>query len=64
MSPPFGVPFYITVEKSLSLAGGHNIVNVGSLSGLQGYDTLGEISVLCLAAFGVYNLIHSRGDDQ
>ena len=49
------------IENSLTLAGGKNVVNV-IIVDFRGYDTLGEISVLCLAAFGVYNLIHSRGD--
>lgn len=61
--PPFESLSHYFVEKSLSLAGGHNIVNV-IIVDFRGYDTLGEISVLCLAALGVYNLIHSRGDDQ
>ncbi len=51
------------IENSLPLAGGHNIVNV-IIVDFRGYDTLGEISVLCLAAFGVYNLIHSRGEEE
>lgn len=54
---------YYFVEKSLPLAGGHNIVNV-IIVDFRGYDTLGEISVLCLAALGTYNLISSRGDKQ
>ena len=61
--PPFESLSYYFIEKSLSLAGGHNIVNV-IIVDFRGYDTLGEISVLCLAALGVYNLIHSRGDDE
>jgi multicomponent Na+:H+ antiporter subunit A len=54
---------YYFAEKSLSLAGGHNIVNV-IIVDFRGYDTLGEISVLCLAALGVYNLIHSRRENN
>ncbi|WP_319507975.1 hydrogen gas-evolving membrane-bound hydrogenase subunit E [uncultured Methanolobus sp.] len=61
--PPFESLSHYFIEKSLPLAGGHNIVNV-IIVDFRGYDTLGEISVLCLAAFGVYNLIHSRGDDE
>jgi multicomponent Na+:H+ antiporter subunit A len=60
--PPFESLSHYFIENSLTLAGGHNIVNV-IIVDFRGYDTLGEISVLCLAAFGVYNLIHSRGDD-
>ncbi len=51
------------IQNSLPLAGGHNIVNV-IIVDFRGYDTLGEISVLCLAALGVYNLINSRGEQQ
>jgi multicomponent Na+:H+ antiporter subunit A len=61
--PPFESLSHYFIEKSLPLAGGHNIVNV-IIVDFRGYDTLGEIAVLCLAAFGVYNLINSRGDDQ
>ncbi len=49
---------YYFIENSVSLAAGHNIVNV-ILVDFRGYDTLGEIVVLCLAAFGVSNLIKS-----
>ncbi|MBP1909033.1 hydrogen gas-evolving membrane-bound hydrogenase subunit E [Methanolobus bombayensis] len=61
--PPFESLSYYFIENSLSLAGGHNIVNV-IIVDFRGYDTLGEISVVCLAALGVYNLIHSRGEDE
>ncbi len=60
---PFESLSHYFVENSLPLAGGHNIVNV-IIVDFRGYDTLGEISVLCLAAFGVYNLIHSRGEEE
>ncbi|ADI73820.1 NADH/Ubiquinone/plastoquinone (complex I) [Methanohalobium evestigatum Z-7303] len=59
--PPFESLSHYFIEKSVSLTGGHNLVNV-ILVDFRGYDTLGEISVLCLAALGVYNLIHSRGE--
>jgi multicomponent Na+:H+ antiporter subunit A len=61
--PPFESLSHYFIENSLPLAGGHNIVNV-IIVDFRGYDTLGEISVLCLAALGVYNLIHSRGEEQ
>lgn len=61
--PPFESLSYYFIEKSLSLAGGHNIVNV-IIVDFRGYDTLGEISVMCLAALGVYNIIQSRGENQ
>jgi multicomponent Na+:H+ antiporter subunit A len=60
VSPLESLSYYF-VDKSLSLAGGHNIVNV-IIVDFRGYDTLGEISVLCLAALGTYNLISSRGE--
>ncbi|MCL7475128.1 MAG: DUF4040 domain-containing protein [ANME-2 cluster archaeon] len=59
--PPFESLSHYFIENSMTLAGGKNVVNV-IIVDFRGYDTLGEISVLCLAAFGVYNLIHSRGD--
>lgn len=62
VSPLESLSYYF-VDKSLPLAGGHNIVNV-IIVDFRGYDTLGEISVLCLAALGTYNLISSRGDKQ
>jgi len=61
--PPFESLSHYFIEKSLPLAGGHNIVNV-IIVDFRGYDTLGEIAVLCLAALGVYNLIHSRGEEE
>jgi len=61
--PPFESLSHYFVENSLTLAGGHNIVNV-IIVDFRGYDTLGEISVLCLAALGVYNLIHSRSEEK
>ena len=60
---PFESLSHYFIENSLTLAGGHNIVNV-IIVDFRGYDTLGEISVLCLAALGVYNLIHSRSEDK
>lgn len=44
------------LENSLSEGGGHNVVNV-ILVDFRGYDTFGEISVLALAALGVYALL-------
>jgi len=44
------------IENSLSLGGGHNVVNV-ILVDFRGYDTFGEISVLALAALGIYALL-------
>ncbi len=61
--PPFESVSHYFIEKSLPLAGGHNIVNV-ILVDFRGYDTLGEIAVISLAGFGVYNLVNSRGEDE
>jgi multicomponent K+:H+ antiporter subunit A len=46
------------VARSLSDGGGGNVVNV-ILVDFRGYDTLGEITVLAVAAIGVTALIHS-----
>lgn len=47
------------IENSLPLGGGRNIVNV-ILVDFRGLDTLGEITVLSIAALGVYMLVGSR----
>ncbi|KKM10848.1 hypothetical protein SY88_12190 [Clostridiales bacterium PH28_bin88] len=47
------------VENSLPLGGAHNIVNV-ILVDFRGYDTMGEITVVSVAAFSVYALIKLR----
>lgn len=46
-------------EHSYSLARGRNIVNV-ILVDFRGFDTLGEITVLSVAAIGVYGLLKLR----
>ena len=46
-------------EKSYTEAHGHNIVNV-ILVDFRGLDTLGEITVLTMAALGVYALVRLR----
>jgi multicomponent Na+:H+ antiporter subunit A len=58
---PFESLSYYFIENSLPLAEGRNMVNV-ILVDFRGYDTLGEIVVICLAGLGVYNLIKSRSD--
>jgi multicomponent K+:H+ antiporter subunit A len=45
------------VENSLSGGGGSNVVNV-ILVDFRGFDTLGEICVLAIAAAGIYALLH------
>jgi multicomponent Na+:H+ antiporter subunit A len=47
------------LEHSLSLGGGRNVVNVVVVD-FRGYDTMGEITVLTIAAIGVYALIKLR----
>ena len=50
-------PFF--AENSVPLAKGRNIVNV-ILVDFRGIDTLGEITVLAVAAIGVYALLKLR----
>jgi multicomponent Na+:H+ antiporter subunit A len=50
-------------ENSYTLAKGRNIVNV-ILVDFRGIDTLGEITVLAVAAIGVFSLMRLRKDDQ
>jgi multicomponent Na+:H+ antiporter subunit A len=47
-------PYFM--ESSLPLAKGHNVVNV-ILVDFRGLDTLGEITVLMIAAIGVFALL-------
>jgi multicomponent Na+:H+ antiporter subunit A len=49
------------VEQSLRLGGGRNMVNVIVVD-FRGYDTMGEITVLTIAAIGVYTLIKLKRD--
>jgi multicomponent Na+:H+ antiporter subunit A len=51
------------IENSVPLAHGHNIVNV-ILVDFRGLDTLGEITVLAIAAIGVHALLKLRLDKQ
>jgi multicomponent Na+:H+ antiporter subunit A len=44
------------LEHSLTLGGGRNVVNVIVVD-FRGYDTMGEITVLAIAAIGVYSLV-------
>jgi multicomponent K+:H+ antiporter subunit A len=45
------------LTNSLSGGGGSNVVNV-ILVDFRGFDTLGEITVLAIAAVGIYSLLH------
>ncbi|MDL2260784.1 DUF4040 domain-containing protein [Methanimicrococcus sp. OttesenSCG-928-J09] len=56
---PFESFSHYFMDKGIELTGGRNIVNVIVVD-FRGYDTLGEISVLAIAALAVYNLISSR----
>ena len=51
------------IENSQPLAHGRNIVNV-ILVDFRALDTLGEITVLALAAVGVYAMIKLRAEDR
>ncbi|WP_316557026.1 hydrogen gas-evolving membrane-bound hydrogenase subunit E [Methanimicrococcus hongohii] len=57
--PAFESFSHYFMDKGIDLTGGKNIVNVIVVD-FRGYDTLGEISVLVIAALTVYNLISSR----
>jgi multicomponent Na+:H+ antiporter subunit A len=47
------------LEHSLALGGGRNVVNVIVVD-FRGYDTMGEITVLTIAAIGVYTVIRLK----
>lgn len=55
------------LDNSVSEGGGHNVVNV-ILVDFRGFDTLGEITVLAIAALGIFallgNLYMERGLDD
>jgi multicomponent Na+:H+ antiporter subunit A len=51
------------LARSIDEAGGHNVVNV-ILVDFRGYDTLGEITVLVVAALGVAALVLASRRDQ
>jgi multicomponent Na+:H+ antiporter subunit A len=51
------------LEQSLRLGGGRNVVNVIVVD-FRGYDTMGEITVLTIAAIGVYTLIKLRREPR
>jgi len=52
------------VARSVAEGGGRNVVNV-TLVDFRGFDTLGEITVLAVAAIGVVNLVgHARREQR
>lgn len=54
---PVIADYYLT--NSLPLGGGHNVVNV-VLVDFRGFDTMGEITVISIAALAVYALVKLR----
>ncbi|MBM2614550.1 Na+/H+ antiporter subunit A [Actinoplanes sp. LDG1-06] len=58
IATPISVDF---AEPAVSFGGGHNIVNV-ALVDIRAWDTMGEISVLVVAATGVASLIFRRSE--
>jgi len=54
--PPVEVLAPYFVERALSEGGGRNVVNV-ILVDFRGFDTLGEITVICVVALTVYALL-------
>jgi multicomponent Na+:H+ antiporter subunit A len=54
-------PYFL--ENSLLLAKGRNIVNV-ILVDFRGLDTMGEITVLAVAAIGVHSLLRLRSKNE
>lgn len=50
-------------ENSVEKAYGRNVVNT-ILVDFRAMDTLGEVTVLCVAALGVYALMHLRGPKE
>jgi multicomponent Na+:H+ antiporter subunit A len=54
-------PYFM--ENSLALAKGRNVVNV-ILVDFRGFDTLGEITVLMIAAIGVFALLGLKKDSK
>ncbi|WNY25751.1 hydrogen gas-evolving membrane-bound hydrogenase subunit E [Methanolapillus millepedarum] len=60
---PFETFSHYFIENGLEMTAGRNIVNVIVVD-FRGYDTIGEISVICIAALAVFNLIKSRSKDK
>ncbi|BAP80526.1 NADH:ubiquinone oxidoreductase subunitL/multisubunit Na+/H+ antiporter MnhA subunit [Pseudomonas sp. MT-1] len=57
LSRPYDSIASFFLENSVSGGGGTNVVNV-ILVDFRGFDTLGEIAVLAIAAVGIYGLLH------
>jgi multisubunit Na+/H+ antiporter MnhB subunit len=59
---PFETAKYY-LENALPGSGGGNVVNV-ILVDFRGIDTMGEISVIAMAALTIYMLFRMRGDEE
>src|SRR5690606_38078379 len=57
MTRPFNSISDYFLANSVSGGGGANVVNV-ILVDFRGFDTLGEITVLAIAAVGIYSMLH------
>ncbi|MGM0516794.1 MAG: monovalent cation/H+ antiporter subunit A [Pseudomonadota bacterium] len=57
ISRPFETISGYFLDQAVPGGGGHNVVNV-ILVDFRGYDTFGEITVLALAALGIYAMLH------
>lgn len=60
MTRPYETIAGYFLDKSLPEGGGRNVVNV-ILVDFRGFDTLGEITVLALAALGIYAMLERVG---
>lgn len=58
ISRPFETISGYFLDHSVPGGGGHNVVNV-ILVDFRGYDTFGEITVLALAALGIFAMLHN-----
>jgi multicomponent K+:H+ antiporter subunit A len=58
LTRPFASISGYFLEQSVPGGGGTNVVNV-ILVDFRGFDTLGEITVLAIAAFGIFALLHN-----
>ncbi|MFO7581622.1 monovalent cation/H+ antiporter subunit A [Guyparkeria sp.] len=58
ISRPFESISGYFLDHAVPGGGGHNVVNV-ILVDFRGYDTFGEITVLALAALGIYAMLHN-----
>ncbi len=63
LTRPFESISQYHLANSVPGGGGHNVVNV-ILVDFRGYDTFGEISVLTIAALGIYALVDQFGLGQ